>query len=84
MSLNPENILDASEGFNREKTSETVTEVFPDLIHEKIRANLEPLNAQISTLTQLLDQLIQDNSARTIPTADFCTHPHSVEKLESS
>ena len=33
-----------------------------------IKANLEPLKAQISTLTQLLTQLIQDNSATTNPT----------------
>ena len=79
MSLNPENIIDASEGLNTEKTSKTVTEVFAALIDEKIRANLEPLNAQILTLTQLLNHLIQDNSARTIPTADFCTHRPQTE-----
>ena len=39
--------------------------ILPQLIEERIKANLEPLNEQISTLTQLLNQLIQNNSAKT-------------------
>ena len=43
----------------------------PDLVDEKIKGSLEPLHAQISALTEIMDQLIQSNSAReaTTPSA---------------
>ena len=50
--MNTENSIDPLEVRDAEKTDATATEGSPDLIEEKIRANLEPLNAQISTLTQ--------------------------------
>ena len=65
MSVNTENTVDASETWEDWRSYRPASE----LIEERIRANLEPLNVQISTLTQLLDQLIKDNSAKTTPTA---------------
>ena len=65
MSVNTENTIYASEASNDERTSETITGVLSKLIKDcVIGAILEPLNAQISTLTQLLNQLIQDNLAK--------------------
>ena len=51
------------------RNDEAGTECFPSSIGEKIKANLEPLNAQNSTLTQVMNKLIQDNSANLNPTA---------------
>ena len=48
---------------------ETRTEFFPDLIKEKIKANLEAFQAQKSALTQMMDKLIENDSARAYPTA---------------
>ena len=33
----------------------------PELVEERIKANLEPLHVQISTLTEMKDRLIQGN-----------------------
>ena len=41
----------------------------PDLVHEKIKASLEPLHAQISALTEMIDRFIQSNSAKEPTTA---------------
>ena len=36
----------------------------PDLVDEKIKTSLEPSHAQISALTDMMDRMIQSNSAR--------------------
>ena len=41
----------------------------PDLADERIKASLEPSNAQTSALTEMMDRLIQSNSAEEPPTA---------------
>ena len=69
MSVNIENTIGATEISDAERTDKTMTIVSSDLIEEKVRANLEPLNDQKSTLTQLLNQLIKDSLAETAPTA---------------
>ena len=43
------------------------TELSLDVFEEKIEDKLEPFLAQISSLTRLMDKLIQDNSAKTYP-----------------
>ena len=48
-----------------------------ELVKERIRANFKSLNEQISNLNQLLNQLIQDNSTKTIPTAGSGTDRQS-------
>ena len=78
ISVNVENIADAPES-ESERTDEPVTGDWTDLIKNRIKANLDLLNAQISTLTQLLKQLVQDNSALNSPTAGPCTHPTQPE-----
>ena len=70
MSVNAENITHASETMAKISTQTTIS---PEVFEEKIVANLEPLNEQISTLTQLPNQLIHDNSAKTTPVASFRT-----------
>ena len=40
-----------------------------DMIEEKVKANLQPLYAQISALTEMMNRLIQGNSARVFTTA---------------
>ena len=69
MSVSAENTADAPATRNLERAEETVNGVSPDLIEEKIKANIESLNEQLSTLTQLLNQLIQESSVRNSPTA---------------
>ena len=41
-----------------ERSDETSTSYSPDMIKEKIKANQETLHAQISVLTQMMDELI--------------------------
>ena len=62
------NTVDASET-RAKRTGQIITGVSSDLIEDNIGANLEPLNTQISTLTQLLNYTIQDNPAKTTSTA---------------
>ena len=49
-------------------------QISPELIEEGIKTNLAPLNEQISTLQQLLKQLINKNSAKTSPTPGSHAH----------
>ena len=72
--MNTENTIDASEANHTERPSETIPGISYDVIEEWIRANLEPLDVQISTRTHLLNQLIHDNSAKTTPMAGPRTH----------
>ena len=67
--MNAKNTADAPAARFLESAEETVNGVSPDLIEERIKAKLELLIEQISTLTQLLNQLIQENSAHNSPTA---------------
>ena len=48
---------------------ETSTGFSPDISEKKIKANLEPLHAQIYALTKMMGRLIQCNSARESTTA---------------
>ena len=52
-----------------ERSDEASTEFSPDIIIEKIKANLERLHAQNITLTQMMNKLIQEKSAGTNPTS---------------
>ena len=74
MSVNVENTPDAATAPDWDTIEEPIHGVSADLIHEKIKANLEPLIEQISTLTQLLNQLIQEISARDYHMAVPRTH----------
>ena len=74
MSVKTENTIEASKASYTKEPSETITGASSDPIEERIRANLEPVNAQISILTQLSNQLIQGNLAKTTPTAGPGSH----------
>ena len=69
MSVNTENTADASETRGAKEMYKSIHRASPELIEERIGADLEPLSEQIATLTQLFNQLVQDNSAKTPPTA---------------
>ena len=78
MSLGTENTAATPTTREPEQAEEPTNGISHDLIKERIRANLNPLNDQISRLTQVLKQLIQEISARNIPAAD------TVESLTQS
>ena len=52
-----------------EQNDESSARFSPDMIVERIKANLEPLHAQISALMEMMDRLFQSNSAREFTTA---------------
>ena len=66
-----------------EGNEENTVRFFPDLVDEKIKASFEPLHAQISAHTEMMDHLIQSNSAREITTAGFCETRHQYESSYS-
>ena len=66
--------------YEGETTGEVETEIIesneensirfsPELVDEKIKASLEPLDAQITALTEMMDRLIQSNLAKETLTA---------------
>ena len=69
MSAHEEQPTEASELLTAELTDEGNREFAPKLIEERIKANLEALCCQVSTLTQMMNQLIQDKWDRINPTA---------------
>ena len=64
MSVNIENRYNAPKVRDIDRTEETINGVSTELIEETVRAKLDHLKPQISTLTQLLNQLNQDNSGK--------------------
>ena len=74
MSAHQEQPNTASESHTAERIEEAVTEFSPDIIKERIKANLEPLHAQINILTQKMYKLFQGNSARTISAVGLRDH----------
>ena len=64
MSAHEELSTAASKPNAAERISEFSSEISPELIEKRIKENLAPLHAQISAQTELLDKLIQVNSAR--------------------
>ena len=83
MSENIKHTANASESRNAKKTRITITGVSSDFIERRIRPNLDHLTAQILTLTQLLNELIQDNLMKINPTEaslshlPLAEHPHT-------
>ena len=64
-------IIDSSE--------ENIIRFSTELVDEKIKANLEPLHAQISALTEIMDRLIQSNSTTESTTASSRGPGHQYE-----
>ena len=71
--------MDATEG-----NEDNSIRVSPDLVDERIRASLEPLHAQISVLTEMMDRLIQSNSAKGTTMASSREIRHEYESPYSA
>ena len=81
MSVYEEQPKKESEMHTADRIDKNGAEFSPDLIKERIKVNLEPLDAQISTLTQMMNKPTQDNSARTNPTAGTRARRFQSESL---
>ena len=68
ISVNAETNADATKARDSEIADGPITGVSPYPIVERVKANVKPMNLQISTLTHLINRLIQDNSALNSPT----------------
>ena len=66
--------VDATEG-----NEENSIRFFPNLVDERIKASLEPLHAQISALTEMMDRLTQSNLARETTTTSSWETRHQYE-----
>ena len=73
-----ENTREAETGII-EGSEENSIRFSPKLVGEKIKASLEPLHAQISVLTQMMDRLIQSNSTKESTTASSRGFEHQYE-----
>ena len=84
MSVSAENTTDTSTPRNQEGIKKPNKGISHKLIEERIKANLGPLNEQISTLNQLLNQLTQERSARNSQAADIHTQLAQPRRSSSS
>ena len=66
-----------------EGSEESSMRFSPELVDEKIKACLEPLHAKITALTEMMDRLIQSNSAKETTTASSRGTRHQYESLYS-
>ena len=66
--------METSDTDTTEQGAEASTEFSPNLIEERMKSDVEPLHAQITTLTQMMSKLIQDNWARVNPLAGSRDH----------
>ena len=64
-SATTENTIDASETGGFERINGSTNRISPQLIKERIRANLEPPYDRIATVARLLNQIIRDHSVKT-------------------
>ena len=62
-----------------EGSEENSSSFSPELVNERIKASLEPLHAQISALTEMMDRLIQSNSAEESTMASSRGFGHQYE-----
>ena len=63
MSAHEDQPNEATKTHTTERIEETSRKLSPNLIEDRTEAKLEPIHDQISTLTQPMNKLIQDNSA---------------------
>ena len=80
MSVSAENTTDTSAPRNPEHIEESNNGLLHQLNNKRIKANLGPLKEQIPTLTQLLNDLIQQSPARNSPTADIRTQQTQAKR----
>ena len=65
MSAHEEQATEAFEVHTAEQGDEGNMEFSPNFVEERIKANLEPIHAQITMQTQMMSELTQYHSART-------------------
>ena len=63
MSAHEEQPTEASETHAAQRIDEAKTEFVSDLIEKWMKTNLKPIHGQFSTLTFMMNKLIQDISA---------------------
>ena len=69
MSAHEEVVIGEVEIDSNEGNEENGVRYSPDMVDERIRANLESLHTQIFALIEMMDRLIQSNSAKEFTTA---------------
>ena len=69
MSAHEEEATGEVEADGTEGNEENSLRISPDLVDKNIKASLERLHAQISVLTEMMDRLVQSNSAKETTTA---------------
>ena len=67
-------MADATEG-----NEEISVRFCPDLVDERIKVSLEPVHAQISPVTEMMDRLIRSNSTRETTKASSSETRHQHE-----
>ena len=84
MSLKVESLTNAFEESDAEKRNAIMNQISPEFTEEGVGANLESLNEQTSTLTQLLTELIHDNLKKVVTMANCRADlPPTVTSLSS-
>ena len=83
MSMSAENTAGGSALRDPERIEGPDDGILHELIEEGIKANLRPLIDQLSTLTQLLNLLIQESATCNSPTADTHTQRTHVRRSSS-
>ena len=79
MSTHGDEITGEAEIGTIEGSEENSIRFFPELVDERIKASLEPLHAQISALTEMMDRFIQSNSPKESTTASSRGFGHQYE-----
>ena len=79
MSAHEEEVTGEVDADTNEGNEESSIRFPPDFVNEKIKASLEPSHAQNSALTEMMDRLIQSNSARETTTARTRDTRHQYE-----
>ena len=75
--MNAKNLNNALEQCDDKESNIGNCRISPKVIEDGIRIKTEPLDEQIANLVQLLNQLINNNLAKTTPMAGHCAHlPH--------
>ena len=70
MSAHEEEVTGEVEADATESNEKNGEKISPYLVDEGSKASFEPLHAQISAFTEMMDRLIQSNSARETTTAN--------------
>ena len=81
MSAHEEEVTGGVEIGANEAKEEKSVRLSPVMIDEGIKVSFEPLQAQISALTEMIDRLFHSNSGKEFTTASTCELRHQFESL---